>query len=183
MADVSIKTRKVLTYEDREFTITQQVSSDNYFLLKGHIPALANFIVPKSGSLVHAPGLQELREQRNRAAGLVSEQAHQGLFDSKSDAPKKKGGSKRKVGLLAEGASDQVTIDVDGVQVTMMRPSSVDSCLAILMTESCLGAVINYISERGASTDSKRSYVNSGKFAKKKSAGSETAAQALSSTG
>ena len=167
MADVSIKTRQVLTYEDREFTVTQQVSSNNYFLLKGHIPALANFILPKSGSLVHAPGLQELREKRNKAAGLAPEQLHSGLFDSQSEAPKKKGGSKRKAASLDESGPDQVTIDVDGVEVTMMRPTSIDSCLGILMTESCLGAVFNYIASRGGSTDAKRSYVSSGKFSKK----------------
>ena len=166
MVEVSIKTRQVLTFEDREFTVTQQVSSNNYFLLKGHIPALANFIIPKSGSLVHAPGLQELKEKRNRAAGFVS--APSGLFESQSEAPKKKGSSKRKAASLAEAGSDHVTIDVDGREVIMMRPSSTDSCLAVLMTESCLGAVFSYIASRGGSSDSKRSYVSSGKFSKKK---------------
>ena len=139
--------------------VTEEDEGDRFFLLKGHIPALGNLITGKRCTLVHAPGIVQLRKERNELAGIApGEDVQKGLFEQSTAEPKFKRRKK------AQAQSDRLTINVSGTDCVFQQPASTDSCLAVLMEPAMLEAVFNFIKEKGVSNE-KRAYVASGNFA------------------
>jgi len=145
---------------DIDGTLFLKISPINYGLVNVICDGLQ---IPKNASLAESPGLEKLKEMRNKKAKPSS--AADNLFGEEG-APAQKKSRTSKTSAITD---DVLTISVNRVDVKCISPKTRQSQdLCVIMESSALQAVFEAIRAEPGLVD-RRSYQPTGKFSKRKS--------------